>query len=50
MVFYKVTQKRDIFAICLNAGECLGQIGHAAVAAGDGPKRTVDLIPYRKVE
>ena len=50
VVFYKVPQKGDIFAICLNAGECLGQIGHAAVAAVDGPKRTVDLIPYRKVE
>ena len=50
MVLYKVPQKRDIFAICLNAGECLGQIGHAGIAAGDGPKRTVDLIPYRKVE
>ena len=50
VVFYKVPQKRDIFAICLNTGECLGQIGHAAVAAGHGSKRTVDLIPYRKVE
>ena len=50
MVLYKVPQKSDIFAICLNTSECLGQIGHAAVAAGDGPKCTVDLIPYRKVE
>ena len=50
VVLYKVPQKRDIFAICLNAGECLGQIGHAAVAAGHGSKRTVDLIPDRKVE
>ena len=50
VVFYKVAQKRDIFAIGLNAGKCLGQIGHAAVAAGHGAKRTVDLIPYGKVE
>ena len=50
VVLYKIPQKGDIFAICLNTGECLGQIGHATVAAGHRPKRTVDLIPYRKVE
>ena len=47
MVFHKVSKEGDIFAICLNIGESLGEIGHAA---GDGSKRIDELIPYRKVE